>query len=93
MDKAKRSKRVKYWIYYRLPCGKQRTEFVGISLQDARDAEGKRRGQKREGRIFEMLPDLDSLYHDWLNQPLPDESPDWFIDKTNEKPAEWVKEG
>jgi len=43
--------------------------------------------------IYEMFPDLDSFYREWLGQPLPDESPDWFVDKTEEKPAEWVKEG
>ncbi len=57
MDKAKRSKKVRYWISYRMPGGKQRREFVGSSIEEARDADGKRRGQKREGRIFEMLPD------------------------------------
>ena len=35
LDKAKRSKRVKYWIGYRLPGGKQRRELVGTSIQDA----------------------------------------------------------
>ena len=43
--------------------------------------------------IFEMLPDLDSFYRDWLGQPLPDESPDWFADKTLDKPIGWAKEG
>lgn len=57
LDKAKRSKKVRYWISYRMPGGKQRREFVGNSIEQARDADGKRRGQKREGRIFEMLPD------------------------------------
>jgi len=57
MDAAKRSKRVKYWLTYRLPGGKQRTELVGYSIEEARDAEGKRRSQKRENRIFDMLPE------------------------------------
>lgn len=35
IDKAKRSRRIKYWIYYRLPNGKQ----------------------KRENRIFDILPE------------------------------------
>ncbi len=56
MDKAKRGKRVRYWINFRLPGGKQRREPVGYSIEEARDAEGKRRAQKREGRIFDMLP-------------------------------------
>src|SRR5512139_3745350 len=54
--KAKRSQRVRYWITYRVE-GKQRKEAVGFSIEDARAAEGKRRGQKRENRIFEMLPE------------------------------------
>src|SRR5512144_2942179 len=57
LDKAKRANRVRYWIDYGLPGGKTRREFVGYSIEKARDAEGKRRGQKREGRIFDMLPD------------------------------------
>jgi len=42
--------------------------------------------------IFEMLPDLDTFYRDWLGQPLPDERPDWFQDKTLDAPAQWAKE-
>jgi hypothetical protein len=57
LDKAKRSKRVKYWIQYRLPGGKQRKEFVSYSIAEARDADGKRRVQKKENRIFDMLPE------------------------------------
>ena len=41
---------------------------------------------------FEMFPDLDTFYRDWLGTPLPDESEDWFQDKTLEKPAQWIKE-
>jgi len=55
LDQAKRSRKVKYFIRYRLPGGKQRQEMVGFSIQEARAAEGKRRSQKREGRIFDML--------------------------------------
>ncbi len=43
--------------------------------------------------IFEMFPDIDSFYREWLEQPLPDESPDWFKDMTTEKTAQWAKEG
>jgi integrase len=57
LDTAKRSNRVRYWITYRLPGGMQRKELVGFSIEEARAADGKRKGQKREGRIFEMLPD------------------------------------
>ena len=55
--KAKRSKRVRYWIKYRLPGGKQRKEFVSYSIEEARDADGKRRSQKRENRIFDIVPE------------------------------------
>ena len=41
---------------------------------------------------FEMFPDLDTFYRDWLGTPLPDESEEWFQDKTLEKPAQWIKE-
>ena len=66
LDKAKRSKKVTYWISFRIPIGqdeegriiyKQRREPVGKSIEKARDADGKRRAQKRENRIFDMLPE------------------------------------
>ncbi|MEJ2476589.1 MAG: site-specific integrase, partial [Desulfobacterales bacterium] len=40
-----------------MPGGKQRTEVVGKSIADARAADGKRKIQKKEGRIFDMLPE------------------------------------
>ena len=40
MDKSKRSKKVRFWINYVLPGGKQRREFVGYSIREARDADG-----------------------------------------------------
>jgi acetone carboxylase gamma subunit len=43
--------------------------------------------------IFEMLPDLDTFYREWLGRPLPDERPDWFQDKTSELPSHWANEG
>jgi integrase len=57
LDKAKKSQRVRYWVSYYLPGRKQRREPVGFSLEEAKDAHGKRRGQKREGRFFDMLPE------------------------------------
>jgi acetone carboxylase gamma subunit len=42
--------------------------------------------------IFEMFPDLDSFYRDWLSDPLPDERPDWFEERTFDKTAAWAKE-
>lgn len=40
--------------------------------------------------IFEVLPDLDRLYREFLGRPLPDESPDWYRDATSQRTAEWI---
>lgn len=40
--------------------------------------------------IFEFLPDLDAFYRDWLEQPLADESADWFEDRTRAQTAQWA---
>ena len=39
--------------------------------------------------LFEMFPDLDSFYREWLEQPLPDEHPDWFTDMTYDELSRW----
>ncbi len=55
--KAKRSQRVRYWINYRLPNGKQRREAAGFFIQEAQAAEGKRKAQKFENPgILEKVP-------------------------------------
>lgn len=76
MDKSKRSKKVRYWISFRLPGGKQRRELVGTSIEKARDADGKRRGQKRENRIFDMLPASDMTFK---------ELSDWYLELNSVK--------
>ncbi len=61
---AKRTKKVRYWVSYRLPGGKQRREYVGndedgrpLGIEDAKAAEGKRRAQKKESpSILEKVP-------------------------------------
>src|SRR4030042_3306685 len=68
--KLKRSNRVNYWITYRLPGGKQRREVVGTSIDEARDADGKRRVQKRENRIFDVKADAKMTFQ---------ELGDWYI--------------
>jgi len=68
LDKSKGAKRVRYWISFRLPGGKQRREPVGFSIEEAKDADGKRRSQKRENRIFDMLPESKMTFQelsDW----------------------------
>lgn len=39
--------------------------------------------------VFEMLPDLDRFYRDYLGQPLADESPDWYADHSARVTARW----
>lgn len=72
LDKAKRSKRVRFWITYRLPGGKQRREAVGFSVEDARTAEGKRKAQKYENpRILQKVPEEKMTFQ---------ELTDWYLD-------------
>ena len=54
MDKAKRAKKVKYHITYRVN-RKQRQEFVGHSIEDARNADAGRKTQKRENKLEDIL--------------------------------------
>lgn len=54
---AKKSERVRYWVGYRLANGKQKHESCGTKLEDARAADGKRRIQKKENRLFDIKPD------------------------------------
>lgn len=55
--KEKRLQKVRYWVVNRLPNGKQRWEPVGLSIEEARAAEGKRRAQKVENPgILEKVP-------------------------------------
>ena len=57
--KAKRSERVRYWISYRLPGGKQvrKIEGSGFSLKDTMAAEGKTKALKVENRILDIKPE------------------------------------
>ena len=55
--KAKRLKKVRYWVNYRLANGKQPREVVGYLIGEARAAEGKRKAQKYENpEILEKVP-------------------------------------
>jgi integrase len=78
LDQAKRSQRVKYWINYRLPNGKQRREYVGsfeglngYSIEDARVAESKRKTQKRENRLLDITDDSKMTFN---------ELTEWYLD-------------
>ena len=65
--KLKRANKVNYWITYRLPGGKQKREVVGTSIDEARDADGKRRVQKREHRIFDIKPESKMTFQELTN--------------------------
>ena len=41
--------------------------------------------------VFEMLPDLDRFYRDFVERPLSDAKPDWYQDRTYELTAGWAK--
>ena len=83
LDRAKRSQRVRYWIDFRIPGGKSRREPVGYSIEDARAADGKRRGQKRENRFFDMLPESKMTFS---------ELSEWYLDlKLVKKLASYIR--
>lgn len=64
LHKAKGSKRVVYWISYRLPSGKQKQEPAGSSINDARAADGKKKSQKKEGRLFDIKADTKMTFNE-----------------------------
>ena len=74
LEKLKqRSKKVRYYISYRIPGakGKQRMEFVGYSVTEARDADGKRKVQKRENKfVFDIKPEAKMIFN---------ELTDWYL--------------
>ena len=82
LDKAKKAKeKVLYWINYRTPKGSRINEHggkeylyelhwekVGYFISEARDADGKRKVQKRENRIFDIKPEMRMTFQqltDW----------------------------
>ncbi len=71
LDAAKKTQKVRYWIKFRLPDGTQKKEYVGMSIEEARDADGKRRGQKRENRIFDILEESKITFQ---------ELTDWYLE-------------
>ncbi len=79
LKKLKRQKeKVRYYISFRIPGskGKQRMEYVGYSIAEARDAEGKRKSQKRENRIFDMLPESEMTFNELTK---------WYLDLSKVK--------
>lgn len=70
LDEAKKAKQVQYWIDYYLPSGKRKREPAGYSIKDAQAAEGKKRGQKKENRLFDVLPEANMTFQDLA---------DWYL--------------
>jgi hypothetical protein len=55
--KAKKLQKVRYWVNYRLPDGKQRREAAGYLIEEAKAAEGERKAQKYENPgILQKVP-------------------------------------
>jgi acetone carboxylase gamma subunit len=41
---------------------------------------------------LELLPDIDTLYGEWLGEPLPDSSVSWYQDLTWETTRKWIED-
>lgn len=89
LDDAKKAKKVRYWISYRMPDGKQRRESVGAledlnpySISDAKEALSKRQVQKKERRIFDMLPETVKTF---------DELTEWYLNLEKVKSLAYYK--
>ena len=78
LDKAKRSRRVPYFIVYRLPNGKQKKVSLNtlyldpFSIKDAQDADKKYCVKKREGKLFDVSPDTQMAFKDLAK---------WYLDQ------------
>ena len=79
LDKAKKAKRVRYWVDYRVPVGldaegkrkyKRKRELVkgedvkAYSIEDARAVEGNKRTLKKEKRFFDMIPEAEVTFNE-----------------------------
>ncbi len=70
LDQAKRSKRVRYWIHYQAGGKQQRKSLAQLglnpySVEDARDAEAKRRVDQRENRTpFAERPETKTTFNE-----------------------------
>jgi integrase len=78
LDKAKKSKRVRYWLDYFMSGGKQRRESLSgyadidpYSITDAKKALAKREIQKKEKRFFDTLSESTMTFQELTN---------WYLD-------------
>ena len=82
-QKAKKAQTLRYWIQFRLPNGTQRKEYVGTSLTEAQASDGKRKGQKAENRILDMIPESDITFEELTK---------WYLDLAFRKATKAAKE-
>lgn len=89
LDAAKRNKSVRYWISYYLPGKKLKREAVGAledldpySIEDAKAALAKRRVQKKERRVMDILPDAKMTF---------DELTQWHLSQDTVKALAYFK--
>ncbi len=72
LEKAKRSRRVKFWINYQV-AGKQYRIQSGYSIETARAEDGKIKGKRAENRILDVLPETTLTFSnlsDWYSKLL-----------------------
>ncbi len=41
--------------------------------------------------VFEMLPDLDKFYREYMGKPLDDENENWYVDHSHELTKKWAE--
>jgi integrase len=68
---ARRSGRVPYWVRYRVPGNTKQYYQRCETIEEARALDGKRKGQKKERRYLEMLPENDATF---------EELSKWYLD-------------
>ncbi|MFO8166223.1 MAG: site-specific integrase, partial [Desulfatiglandales bacterium] len=85
LDKAKKAKKVRYWINYRQPDGKQKRAYVGsfkdlngYSIEDARKANSKFEVNKAEKRLLDIKQDTEMTFR---------QLSDWYLDLEDIKSA------
>lgn len=83
LDKYKKQGKIRYWINFKLPTGKYRREYISNSVEDAKAADGKRKAQKKEGRVFDMLPEFKISFN---------ELSEWYLNLTSIKELKYYKD-
>jgi integrase len=64
LEQAKRSGRLVFYVAYRVPGNRKKIYQKCKTIEDARALDGKRKGQKKENRHFEMLPESDTTFEE-----------------------------